>query len=104
MGMRAGWVPQVRDTAVVVGAALEAAKTNEPVTPVTVLVASNHAGVASPQLQALGVLGGVRSRGVALIHISFVTSNRTANLRGGRRQAVTRRSWAARHRPALGPL
>jgi RecB family exonuclease len=61
-----------------------AAKGDEPLAPVTVVVPSNHVGVAARRLLASGRLGPTTAaeRGVGLVAVTFVTTYRLAELLG----------------------
>ncbi|MEQ1787736.1 MAG: PD-(D/E)XK nuclease family protein, partial [Acidimicrobiales bacterium] len=63
-------------------AAVAEAKAGEPLAPVTVVVPSNHVGVASRRLLSSGVLGPVAGTGVGLAAVTFVTTFRLAELLG----------------------
>lgn len=62
--------------------AVAVAKGGEPLAPVTVVVPSNHVGVASRRLLASGSLGPVAGSGVGLAAVTFVTTYRLAELLG----------------------
>src|SRR3954462_7782384 len=83
MGMRVQWVRYGREGAEALRAAIAAAKGGEPLTPVTVVVPSNHVGVAARRLLSSGVLGPVCGRGTGLGAVTFVTPYRLAGLLGG---------------------
>ncbi len=58
------------------------AKGDDPLAPVTVVVPSNHVGVASRRRLASGALGPVCGRGTGLIAVDFLTVYRLAELYG----------------------
>jgi len=58
------------------------AKAGEPLAPVTVVVPSNHVGVASRRLLASGALGPVCGAGPGLVAVTFLTVYRLAELLG----------------------
>lgn len=82
MAMRVVWSSYGRDAAERLRAAVAAAKGDEPLAPVTVVVPSNHVGVASRRLLASGALGSVAGRGVGMAAVTFVTPYRLAELLG----------------------
>src|SRR4051812_2263433 len=92
MGMRVQWVRYGRDGAEALRAAIAAAKNGEPLEPVTVVIPSNHVGVATRRLLASGVLGSVCALagapgaalaiGVGLAAVTFLTPYRLAELWG----------------------
>jgi ATP-dependent helicase/nuclease subunit B len=57
-------------------------KGEEPLEPVTVVVPSNHVGVAARRLLASGRLGPCAGRGIGLAAVTFVTPYRLAELLG----------------------
>ncbi len=63
-------------------AAIAAAKAGDPLAPVTVVVPSNHVGVATRRLLATGSLGPVAGPGVGVAAITFLTTYRLAELLG----------------------
>lgn len=71
--------------------AVAAAKGGEPLAPVTVVVPSNHVGVASRRLLASGSLGPVAGSGVGLAAVTFLTTYRLAELLGAAALASTGR-------------
>src|SRR6188472_1506304 len=56
------------------------AKGGEPLAPVTVVVPSNHVGVATRRLLSSGSLGPVAGTGVGLAAVTFLTPYRLAEL------------------------
>lgn len=75
-----------------------AAKGPDPLAPVTVVVPSNHVGVAARRLLAGGALGQVCAGGPGLAGVSFLTTYRLAELLGAPRLAATGR------RPVATPV
>lgn len=63
---------------------LGAIKGDEPLRPVTVVVPSNHVGVATRRLLASGSLGPCCTRGMGLAAVSFMTPYRMAESLGAR--------------------
>src|SRR4051812_15546342 len=82
MGLRVDWVPYGRPAAAALRSAVAAGKAGDPLAPVTVVVPSNHVGVAARRLLASGTLGSVSERGSGLAANSFVTPFRLAELLG----------------------
>jgi ATP-dependent helicase/nuclease subunit B len=74
-----------------------AAKADEPLAPVTVVVPSNHAGVTARRALA-SQAGAITSRGVGIIGVNFLTPHRLAELLGAARLAGGGR------RPTSGPV
>jgi hypothetical protein len=62
--------------------AVVAAKAGDPLAPVTVVVPSNHVGVASRRLLASGRFGPVAGEGVGVAAVGFLTTYRLAELLG----------------------
>lgn len=85
------WVPYGREAADALRRAVAAAKDGEPLAPVTVVVPSNHVGVASRRLLASGRLGPICARGTGLAAVTFLTPFRLAELLGAARLAATGR-------------
>jgi hypothetical protein len=96
---------------------VRAAKADEPLAPVTVVVPGNHVGVTARRALAAGIAGPLTTKGTGTIGVSYLTPYRLAELLGapglaadGRRPvsnpviaAALRR--ALRHRPGLfGPV
>jgi hypothetical protein len=71
--------------------AVAEAKAGDPLAPVTVVVPSNHVGVASRRLLASGALGPVAGRGVGVAAVTFLTTYRLAELLGAVSLAATGR-------------
>ena len=61
-------------------AQIVAAKQDEPLTPVTVVVPTNSVGVATRRLLASGEFGPITSRGVGVVGVTFLTVYRLAEL------------------------
>ena len=80
--LTARWVPYGRGAAEALRETIAAAKGSEPLAPVTVVVPSNHVGVATRRLLASGRVGAVCGRGVGLAAVSFLTTYRLAELLG----------------------
>jgi ATP-dependent helicase/nuclease subunit B len=59
-----------------------AAKADDPLAPVTVLVPTNYVGVSIRRLLATGALGPVTTRGVGIAGLSLLTVYRLAELLG----------------------
>ncbi|MGV3757993.1 MAG: PD-(D/E)XK nuclease family protein, partial [Actinomycetota bacterium] len=92
MGMRMIWTAYGRGAAESLRAAVADAKGGEPLAPVTVVVPSNHVGVASRRLLASGILGPVtEGAGIGLAAVTFVTPYRLGELLGSSALAATGR-------------
>ena len=63
-------------------AAVASAKAGDPLAPVTVVVPSNHVGVATRRWLASGVGGPVAGTGVGIAAVTFLTTYRLAELLG----------------------
>ena len=61
-------------------AQIVAAKRDEPLAPVTVVVPTNSVGVATRRLLASGELGPITSRGTGVVGVNFLTVYRLAEL------------------------
>ena len=92
------WVRYGREAAEALRAAIASTKGGEPLAPVTVVVPSNHVGVAARRLLAGGSLGPVASRGAGLAAVTFLTPYRLAELLGAPSLAGTGR------RPVSTPI
>jgi RecB family exonuclease len=68
-----------------------AAKSGEPLAPVTVVVPSNHVGVTARRNLASGRFGPITARGTGIIGVTFLTVYRLAELLGAPRLAATGR-------------
>lgn len=66
---------------------IAAAKSGDPLSPVTIVVPSNHVGVATRRLLASGELGPLSSHGHGIAAASFLTVYRLADLLGAARLA-----------------
>src|SRR4051812_35808676 len=88
MGVRVQWVEYGRPAAEGLRAAIADAKAGEALTPVTVVVPSNHVGVAARRLLASGAVGPVSSQGRGLVAVTFLTVYRLAELLGAARLAA----------------
>src|SRR4051812_10536400 len=82
MGMQVDWVRYGRVAVDALRMRIAAIKGDEPLAPVTVLVPSNHVGVATRRLLASGALGPVCGTGIGLAAVSFLTPYRMAELLG----------------------
>ncbi len=82
MAMLVVWSAYGHEAALALRDAVATAKAGEPLAPVTVVVPSNHVGVASRRLLASGSLGPVTGTGVGLAAAAFVTTYRLAELLG----------------------
>ncbi|MDQ6697654.1 MAG: hypothetical protein M3Z46_09395, partial [Actinomycetota bacterium] len=91
MGIRARCATYGRDAADALRAEIAAAKGDEPLAPVTVIVASNQVGVSARRLLASGAVGSVCRSGVGLVAVSFLTTYRLAELLGAATLAGTGR-------------
>jgi hypothetical protein len=80
MGLAVEWVAYGRPAAEALRAAVGAAKGDDPLAPVTVVVSANHVGVAARRLLASDALGPVCRRGAGLAAVTFVTPFRLAEL------------------------
>jgi len=89
--LRVVWTRYGNDAAVALRDAVAEAKAGEPLAPVTVVVPSNHVGVASRRLLASGSLGPVAGTGVGLAAVTFLTTYRLAELLGAPALAGTGR-------------
>jgi len=81
------WVPYGRPAAEALRSVIATAKAADPLIPVTVVVPSNHVGVAARRLLASGALGPASSRGSGLAAVTFLTVYRLAELLGAARLA-----------------
>ena len=98
MGLAVRWVRYGRPAAEALRAAVAAAKGDEPLSPVTVVVPTNHVGVATRRLLGGGSLGPACGRGVGLAAVDFLTVDRLAELVGAATLA------AAGRRPVSTPV
>jgi RecB family exonuclease len=101
------WVRYGRPAAQALQKAISAAKAEEPLAPVSVVVSSNHVGVATRRLLASGALGPLCGAGAGVVAVSFLTVYRMAELlgaaalAGGGRRPVSTPVLAAALRRAL---
>ena len=98
MGLTVEWVPYGRPAAEALRAAVATAKGAEPLSTVTVVVPSNHVGVATRRRLGGGALGPACGRGEGLAAVDFLTVDRLAELVG------TARLAAAGRRPVSTPV
>ncbi len=82
MGLGVVWSAYGREAALALREAVASAKAGEPLAPVTVVVPSNHVGVAARRLLASGSLGPIAEAGIGLAAVTFVTTYRLAELLG----------------------
>lgn len=80
--MRVVHTPYGREAALALRDAVSDAKAGDPLAPVTVVVPSNHVGVAARRLLSSGLLGPVAGAGVGLAAVTFLTTYRLAELLG----------------------
>lgn len=92
------WVRYGRPAAEALRASLAVAKGDDPLAPATVVVPSNHVGVAARRLLASGAAGAVCERGTGLAAVTFLTVYRLAELLGASTLA------AAGRRPVSTPV
>lgn len=85
--MRVEWVRYGREAIESLRTTIMAAKGDEPLRPVTVVVPSNHVGVATRRLLGSGALGPIASRGIGVAAVTFLTPYRMAELLGSPRLA-----------------
>lgn len=88
MGIDLRWTGYGHEAAVALHRAVADAKAGDPLAPVTVVVPSNHVGVAGRRLLASGALGPVAGTGVGLVAVTFLTVFRLAELLGAARLAA----------------
>lgn len=91
MAMELVWTRYGRVAGEALRAAIADAKGGDALAPVTVIVPSNHVGVATRRLLASGVLGPVAGAGIGLAAVSFLTPYRLAELLGSAPLAATGR-------------
>jgi ATP-dependent helicase/nuclease subunit B len=107
VGVRVEWVSYGRPAADALRQAIEEAKGDDPLAPVSVIVPSNHVGVGTRRLLASGVLGPVSRRGTGVAAVTFLTVYRLAErlgspvLAGAGRRPVSTPVIAAALRSAL---
>src|SRR3546814_1277721 len=90
MAVSVEWTGYGRSAALALRDAVATAKAGEPLAPVTVVVPSNHVGVAARRLLASGSLGAVTGSGVGLAAVTFLTTYRLAELLGASDRKSTR--------------
>jgi RecB family exonuclease len=78
--------------------AVRAAKADEPLAPVTVVVPGNHVGVTARRALASGIAGPLTTRGTGTIGVSYLTPYRLAELLGAAGLAASGR------RPVSNPV
>ncbi len=83
VGLRTEWVVYGRPAAEVLRAEIAGAKNGDPLAPVTVIVPSNHVGVAARRLLASGRIGSVCGQGKGVAAVTFLTVYRLGELLGG---------------------
>ena len=86
--MRVEWVSYGRPAAEALRATIAEAKDDDPLAEVTVVVPSNHVGVAARRLLASGRLGPVASHGLGIAAVNFLY--RQPARRAARRSPVRR--------------
>lgn len=91
MGPRVDWVRYGAEGAEALRIAISTAKEGDPLRPVTVVVPSNHVGVATRRLLASGILGPICGSGVGMAGVTFATVYRLAELSGAPVLAATGR-------------
>jgi RecB family exonuclease len=82
MAMQAEWTSYGRPAAERLHQEIAGVKAGDPLAPVTVIVPSNHVGVATRRLLASGALGPVADNGVGMAAVTFLTVYRLAELLG----------------------
>ncbi len=82
MAIRVEWVGYGREATEALRAEISRTKGDTPLSPVTVVVPSNHVGVATRRLLASGILGPTCASGVGLVAVTFMTPYRVAELLG----------------------
>lgn len=82
MALEVEWVPYGRPAAEALREAISAAKADEPLSPVSVVVPSNHVGVAARRLLGSGALGPISGAGAGMAAVTFLTVYRLAELLG----------------------
>jgi ATP-dependent helicase/nuclease subunit B len=91
MAISVEWVGYGWEAAEALWVSIAHAKGDEALAPVTVVVPSNHVGVATRRLLASGTLGPTCRHGVGLVAVSFLTPYRLAELLGAPSLAATGR-------------
>jgi len=98
MALEVVWTPYGREAAEALRAAIARVKAGDPLAPVTVVVPSNHVGVAARRLLASGAIGPVTDAGTGIAAVTFVTPYRLGELLGAAALA------AAGKRPVSTPV
>ena len=88
MGLRTEWVAFGRPAAEALRREIADAKDGDPLAPVSVVVPSNHVGVAARRLLASGRLGPVCDEGAGIAAVTFLTVYRLGELLGAPRLAA----------------
>jgi RecB family exonuclease len=87
VSVRTEWVGYGRRAAEALHREIRAAKDNDPLAPVGIVVPSNHVGVASRRLLASDTLGPLCDRGEGIAAVTFLTVYRLGELLGAARLA-----------------
>ncbi|HEV3282439.1 MAG TPA: PD-(D/E)XK nuclease family protein [Acidimicrobiales bacterium] len=82
MSVRTRWVGYGQPAAQALRQAIDEAKAGDPLSPVSVVVPSNHVGVATRRLLASGSLGPLSGRGTGMAAVNFLTVYRLGELLG----------------------
>ena len=88
VGLRTEWVAYGRPAAQVLRREIADGKDGDPLAPISVIVPSNHVGVASRRLLASGTLGPVCEQGAGMAAVTFLTVYRLGELLGAPRLAA----------------
>lgn len=91
MSVRTRWVGYGRPAAEALRQAIHEGKGGDPLSPVSVVVPSNHVGVATRRLLASGRLGPVSAQGSGIVAVGFLTVYRTGELLGASTLAASGR-------------
>jgi hypothetical protein len=91
VGLHTEWVAYGRPAAQVLRREIADAKGGDPLAPVSVIVPSNHVGVASRRLLASGALGPVCDQGAGIAAVTFLTVYRLGELLGASKLAAEQR-------------
>ena len=86
-GVRTEWVAFGAPAAAALAREIRAAKGDDPLAPVTVVVPANQVGVAARRWLASGAAGAVCARGSGVAAVTFVTVYRLGELLGSARLA-----------------
>lgn len=87
VGMRTEWVVYGRPAAQTLRREISAIKAGDPLAPATVVVPTNHVGVATRRLLASRAVGPVCDRGAGIAAVTFLTVYRLGELLGSGRLA-----------------